>query len=78
MSSETTQVRTARDVIRRLRALAAEIDQAVSAAARVRADLHRTLTSIRCPALGQPAQEHADRGAELDAAALEWLPSARG
>ena len=51
MSRRQTHVSTVRGAIRRLRALAAEIDRAVTSAARVRRDIQRSLTTTRYPAL---------------------------
>lgn len=78
MSNETTHVRTARDVIRRLRALGAEIDRAVSAAALVRRELHRTFTAISHPVLSPVSGERADAPAGLDVAVQGWAPSHQG
>ena len=51
MSRRRTHESTVRGAIRRLRALALEIDRAVEAAARVRRDIQRSMTATRYPAL---------------------------
>jgi hypothetical protein len=47
MSTRTTQVRSPQGVIRRLRALADEVDRAVRAAARVREEIQRTFAAAQ-------------------------------
>ena len=47
MGTRATHVRSPQGVIRRLRALADEVDRAVRAAARVREEIQRTLTAAQ-------------------------------
>jgi hypothetical protein len=49
MSTRQTNVSTVRVAIRRLRALTAEIDRAVAAAARVRREIQKTLIVSQYP-----------------------------
>jgi hypothetical protein len=51
MSRRRTHVSTMRGAIRRLRALTAEIDRALTAAARVRRDIERSLAPTQYPVL---------------------------